>query len=454
MASKLYFGTDGIRGQVGKAPISADFMLRLGRAAGRALVASNEGDGSVLIGKDTRLSGYMFESALEAGLIAAGANVRLLGPMPTPAVAYLTRSSGASAGIVISASHNPHEDNGVKFFSARGEKLADEQELAIEAELDAPFVTVAPERLGNARRMHEAGEAYLGFCRSTVPSGFSLRGMRIVLDCAHGATYQLAPRLFAEFGAQVAAMACEPDGLNINRDCGTTHPQALCDAVRTQGADLGIAFDGDGDRVVMCDAQGALLDGDDLIYILACDWQASGRLRGPVVGTLMTNFGLELALRERGIGFVRANVGDRYVHQQLLAHGGTLGGEASGHVLCLDRAGTGDGMVSALQVLEVVRRRKCDLRSLCAGLVRVPQHTINVRVAPGSKPADHPAVLAARQAAEQELGGRGRVVLRASGTEPVVRVTVEAQEAQVVARLAERLANAVREAVQSPSATS
>ena len=452
MASKRYFGTDGIRGQVGKAPISADFMLRLGRAAGRVLTGAGDGDGSVLIGKDTRLSGYMFESALEAGLIAAGANVRLLGPMPTPAVAYLTRATGASAGIVISASHNPHDDNGVKFFSARGEKLADALELAIETELDAPFATVAPAQLGNARRMHEAGEAYLAFCRGTVPSGFSLRGMHVALDCAHGATYQLAPRLFAELGAQVTALACEPDGLNINRDCGSTHPEALCAAVRAQGADLGIAFDGDGDRVVMADAQGALLDGDDLLYVLACDWHSSGRLRGPVVGTLMTNFGLELALRERGIDFLRANVGDRYVHQQLVAHAGILGGEASGHLLCLDRAGTGDAMVSALQVLEVARRRQMGLRALCSGLVRVPQQTINVRVAPGSKPVEHPLVVAARQAAEAELAGRGRVVLRASGTEPVVRVTVEAQEAQLVAQLAERLAQAVREAVQSQGA--
>jgi phosphoglucosamine mutase len=452
MATKRYFGTDGIRGQVGIAPISADFMLRLGRAAGRVLVGAGEGDGSVLIGKDTRLSGYMFESALEAGLIAAGANVRLLGPMPTPAVAYLTRSTGASAGIVISASHNPHDDNGVKFFSARGEKLADALELAIEAEIDAPFTTVAPAQLGNARRMHEAGEAYLAFCRGTVPQGFSLRGVHVVLDCAHGATYQLAPRLFAELGAQVTALACEPDGLNINRDCGSTHPESLCAAVRAQGADVGIAFDGDGDRLVMVDAQGALLDGDDLVYLLACDWHATGRLRGPVVGTLMTNFGLELALRERGVGFVRANVGDRYVHQQLIAHGGILGGEASGHLLCLDRAGTGDGMVSALQVLDVVQRGSCSLRELCAGFARVPQQTINVRIAPGSKPVEHPRVLAARQAVEEELAGRGRVVLRASGTEPVVRVTVESQDAQTVARLAERLANAVREAVQSRSA--
>ena len=305
MAPRRYFGTDGIRGRVGEWPIAADFMLRLGRAAGRALAAAG-GDGSVLIGKDTRLSGYMFEAALESGLIAAGANVRLLGPMPTPAVAYLTREAGASGGIVISASHNPHEDNGIKFFSAAGEKLDDALEAAIEAEIEAEFRTVAPERLGKATRMTDAPQRYLGFCRSTVPAGFSLDGLKLVLDCAHGANYELGPRLLRALGAVVHALGCEPDGLNINRGVGSTHPETLAQAVRETGAAIGIAFDGDGDRVVMADARGRVVDGDDLLYVLARDWQASGRLRGPVVGTLMTNFGIESALAALGVPFHRA----------------------------------------------------------------------------------------------------------------------------------------------------
>ena len=311
----------------------------------------------MLIGKDTRLSGYMFEAALESGLIAAGANVRLLGPMPTPAVAYLTREAGASGGIVISASHNPHEDNGIKFFSAAGEKLDDALEAAIEAEIEAEFRTVAPERLGKATRMTDAPQRYLGFCRSTVPAGFSLDGLKLVLDCAHGANYELGPRLLRALGAVVHALGCEPDGLNINRGVGSTHPETLAQAVRETGAAIGIAFDGDGDRVVMADARGRVVDGDDLLYVLARDWQASGRLRGPVVGTLMTNFGIESALAALGVPFHRARVGDRYVHQMLIERGGVLGGEASGHILCLDRATTGDALVNALQVLEVMQRQ-------------------------------------------------------------------------------------------------
>ncbi len=445
MATSKYFGTDGIRGRVGEWPIAADFMLRLGRAAGRALAAAG-GDGSVLIGKDTRLSGYMFEAALESGLIAAGANVRLLGPMPTPAVAYLTREAGASGGIVISASHNPHEDNGIKFFSAAGEKLDDALEAAIEAEIEAEFRTVAPERLGKATRMTDAPQRYLGFCRSTVPAGFSLDGLKLVLDCAHGANYELGPRLLRALGAVVHALGCEPDGLNINRGVGSTHPETLAQAVRETGAAIGIAFDGDGDRVVMADARGRVVDGDDLLYVLARDWQASGRLRGPVVGTLMTNFGIESALAALGVPFHRARVGDRYVHQMLIERGGVLGGEASGHILCLDRATTGDALVNALQVLEVMQRQGATLAELCEGLRRYPQRTINVRVAPAARPAEHAAVVAVRAQIEQELAGRGRVVLRPSGTEPVVRVTVEAEDAAQVERLVRRLAAVVESA--------
>ncbi|HVF34895.1 MAG TPA: phosphoglucosamine mutase [Candidatus Saccharimonadia bacterium] len=440
-----YFGTDGIRGTVGEWPITADFMLRLGRAAGKVLTLI-EGDGSILIGKDTRLSGYMFESALEAGLIASGTDVRLLGPMPTPAVAYLTRAVGASAGIVISASHNPHHDNGIKFFSARGEKLADAIESAIEAELEAPFETVSAELLGKAVRMEDADERYLAFCRSTVPAGFSLAGTKLVVDCGHGATYHLAPELFRQLGAYVVALGVEPDGLNINRDVGSTAPRALREAVVRERADLGIAFDGDGDRVVFVDHDGVLADGDDLIYVLAMDWMRTGRLRGPVVGTLMTNFGLERALGDRGVGFVRARVGDRYVHAALTEHGGVLGGEASGHILCLDRLSTGDGIVSALQVLDALARGGERLAQVRAGLARYPQKTVNVRAAGGAALVAHADVVRARESVETELAGRGRVVLRPSGTEPVVRVTVEALDEPTVDRLVRRLADAVSSA--------
>lgn len=447
MSERKYFGTDGIRGAVGTWPVSADFVLRLGRAAGEVLAAAG-GDGSILIGKDTRRSGYMFESALEAGLIAAGADVRLLGPMPTPAVAMLTRDCGASAGIVISASHNPHYDNGIKFFSAVGEKLSDALELAIEAAIDAPFATVAAERLGKAVRMGDAADRYLAFCRATVPDGFSLKGLRIVMDCANGANYHLGPRLLSDLGAVVLPIAHEPDGLNINLDCGTTYPDGLRRAVVEHRADLGIAFDGDGDRVVLVDRGGALIDGDDILFVLASDWQASGRLRGPVVGTLMTNFGLEQVFARSGIGFQRAAVGDRFVHQMLIAQAGTLGGEASGHVLCLDRASTGDALVCALQVLEVLVRRGRQLDELASGWSRLPQKTINLRIAAGSKPLLMPSVVQARAQAEQSLAGRGRLVLRPSGTEPVVRVTVEADDPELVDTVLGRLAAAVTSAIE------
>ena len=443
MIEKRYFGTDGIRGRVGESPITAEFMLGLGRAAGKVLTGA--GRATVLIGKDTRLSGYMLESALEAGLAAAGADVRLLGPMPTPAVAYLARTLGASAGIVISASHNPYWDNGIKFFNGNGEKLADEVELAIEHELDASDGTVTPERIGKAARVDDAAARYAASCRASVP-GLDLRGLHLVLDCAHGATYQIAPKLFAELGAQVSAIGVEPDGMNINRDCGATHPAALQAAVRERGADLGIAFDGDGDRVQMVDHEGNLADGDDLLYILVRDRHARGELRGPVVGTLMTNYGVERALADLGVEFLRANVGDRHVLQLLREHDGMLGGEASGHLLCLDRAPTGDGIVSALLVLDVLRRRQTTLVQARANLRRVPQLTRNLAFANGAALIAQAPVRAALAQAERTLHGRGRVVLRSSGTEPLVRVTVEGDDANEVELLADTLAAAVKSA--------
>ncbi|HEV7490111.1 MAG TPA: phosphoglucosamine mutase, partial [Rhodanobacteraceae bacterium] len=383
MSERKYFGTDGIRGRVGEWPITAEFMLKLGRAVGSVL-AGPKHKATVVIGKDTRVSGYMFESALEAGLVAAGADVRLLGPMPTPAVAYLTRSLRASAGIVISASHNPHQDNGVKFFSASGEKLDDDVEQAIARELEAAFTTVDSEAIGKVIRVEDAAARYTEFCKSTVPSSFSLRGVSMVLDCAHGATYQIAPKVFAELGANVEAIGIRPDGLNINRDVGSTRPQALMRAVIETGADLGIAFDGDGDRVQMVDGRGVLVDGDQLLYVLAQDWHASGRLRGPLVGTLMSNYGLERAMRELDVAFLRANVGDRYVLQQLKENRGVLGGETSGHILTLDRATSGDAIVSALQVLDALARNGQRLDEAVAGMRKIPQTTVNIRVAGGA----------------------------------------------------------------------
>jgi phosphoglucosamine mutase len=441
MTEKKYFGTDGIRGRAGEPPITADFMLRLGRAAGRVL-----GDGkraSVLIGKDTRISGYMLESALEAGLVSAGADVRLAGPMPTPAIALLTRELGASAGIVISASHNPYWDNGVKFFSGKGEKLADEVEIAIEAALDGVSTGVSAERIGKAARVDDAAQRYAAACRAAVP-GLDLSGLRLVLDCAHGATYHIAPRLFADLGAEVHAIGVQPDGLNINRECGATHPQALQDAVRERRADLGIAFDGDGDRVQMVDHDGALADGDDLIYVLARDRHARGALRGPVVGTLMTNFGIERALNDMGIEFLRARVGDRYVLQMLRQYGGELGGEASGHLLSLAHAPTGDGIVSALLVIEALQRGRITLAQARTTLRRVPQITLNLQLMHGASLISLAPVQSALKEVETVLQGRGRVVLRASGTEPLVRVTVEGDDAAEVRALAESLAAVVK----------
>ncbi|MCK9489920.1 MAG: phosphoglucosamine mutase [Xanthomonadales bacterium] len=444
--TRKYFGTDGIRGRVGQWPITAEFMLKLGWAAGRVL--ANGGRAPVIvIGKDTRISGYMFESALQAGLLAAGADVRLLGPMPTPAVAYLTQSLRASAGIVISASHNPYWDNGIKFFSAAGEKLDDAVELAIEAALEQPLTTVESRQLGKAVRVDDAVSRYSEFVKQTVAEDFHLRGRRIVLDCAHGATYHAAPNVFRELGAQVELIGHAPDGLNINLDCGSTAPAALQRRVLESGAELGIAFDGDGDRLQMVDARGHMVDGDDILYILAMAWHRQKLLAGPVVGTLMTNYGLEQTFQNRGIGFLRARVGDRFVMQQLRQHGGHLGGETSGHILCLDRASTGDGLVAALAVLEALHSQNIDLATAVAGWHRYPQTTVNVPVSgKATTVLQSAAVQAAHGSVSQALSGRGRVVLRASGTEPVIRVTVEAEDADEVRELVARLAAAVESA--------
>jgi phosphoglucosamine mutase len=450
--TRKYFGTDGIRGRVGQSPISADFMLRLGNAYGHALAArvrrAGAGKPMVIIGKDTRISNYMFEAALEAGLVAAGVDVQLMGPMPTPAVSHLTRALRASGGIVISASHNPHYDNGIKFFSAEGEKLDDATELAIEAALEQPFRTVASEHLGKAVRTRDAVGRYVESCKNSVPREFDLTGMKIVVDCANGATYQVAPIVLRELGARVEVIGNTPNGLNINDGVGSTHPEQLAKRVVLSGADLGIAFDGDGDRVLLVDGQGKVVDGDGLLYVLASDWKRSGRLHGAVVGTLMTNYGLEKALGEQGIAFVRAQVGDRYVHQALVDGGGVLGGEASGHILCLDRANTGDGIVSALQVLEVLRRTGQRLDQALKGLVMLPQQTVNVRLqgVAASDVVQAPAVRAALAQAQQCVAGRGRAFLRPSGTEPVVRVTVEADDDALMQATLDALAGAVRAA--------
>jgi phosphoglucosamine mutase len=444
---RRYFGTDGIRGRVGEWPINPEFMLKLGWAAGRVL---GKAPGSkVLIGKDTRISGYLFESALEAGLVAAGMNTRLLGPMPTPGIAYLTRTLHACAGVVISASHNPHEDNGIKFFSGDGFKLPDEVEAAIEAEIDRPLVTVASAELGKAKRIDDAPGRYIEFCKSTIPPLMQLTDLKIVVDCAHGATYHVTPRVMDELGARVVAIGVSPDGLNINQGVGSTHLRAVQEAVREHGADLGIALDGDGDRVLMVDDTGAEVDGDELLYVIARARHRGGMLRGSVVGTLMTNLGLEQALQAQGIGLVRTKVGDRYILERLRQEGWTLGGEPSGHIICLDRTTTGDGTVSALQVLAEMMRTGRSLRELRDGLVKFPQRLINVRLAGGSADAAMrtPLVQDAVRGVEAELGSGGRVLLRPSGTEPLLRVMVEGEEAGQVERLAGQIADAVRAAV-------
>jgi phosphoglucosamine mutase len=443
--SRKYFGTDGIRGLVGQAPMTPEFALKLGWAAGKVL--GKHAGARVLIGKDTRRSGYMFESALEAGFAAAGVETDLLGPLPTPGVAYLTRALRAQAGVVISASHNPHHDNGVKFFGADGTKLSDEVEAQIEALLEQPMICVPPEDLGRARRIDDAQGRYIEFCKSSVPTAQTLGGLTIAVDCANGAAYRTAPAVFEELGADVHVVGNRPDGLNINRRCGSTHLDLLKGAVRESKADVGVALDGDADRCLMVDAQGREIDGDGILFIIARQRLQAGLLKGPVVGTLMSNLGLEKALAGLKIDFRRAQVGDRHVLELLKATGGIIGGETSGHTICLDRCATGDGTITALQVLSTMASEGRTLAELSGGISKFPQVLINVKVTAGAKRLiDDAAVKAELSAVELELGSKGRVLLRASGTEPLVRVMVEADDDQLTRRMAERLADKVRQA--------
>ncbi|MBE0511166.1 MAG: phosphoglucosamine mutase [Gammaproteobacteria bacterium] len=443
--TRQFFGTDGIRGKVGEYPITPEFILKLGWAAGRVL--SGGKGGKVVIGKDTRISGYMFESALEAGLSAAGVDILLLGPMPTPAIAYLTRTLHADAGIVISASHNPYQDNGIKFFSAQGTKLPDEVELAIEASLQQPMDMAEPHALGKAHRVKDAAGRYIEFCKSSFPNQLDLNGLHIVLDCANGATYHVAPDVFRELGARVTTLAVEPDGLNINVDCGSTHPKRLQETVLELKADVGIALDGDGDRVLMVDHRGELVDGDELLYIIASARHQREPLLG-VVGTQMSNLGMEVALRAAGIAFSRAKVGDRYVMESLCQEGWILGGESSGHLICLDCTSTGDGIISALQVLRAIAEQEKSLSELKSGMRKYPQTLINVRLNQRLDLSAEPSIGEAVKQAEQALGERGRVLLRPSGTEPLIRVMVEGEDAVQVQALAEQIAAAVQQRCQ------
>lgn len=448
MTQRKYFGTDGIRGKVGTPPITPEFILKLGWALGRVLTRTYpQKRNKVLIGKDTRISGYMFESALEAGLSAAGVNIRLLGPMPTPAIAYLTRTFHAQAGIVISASHNPYDDNGIKFFSGKGSKLPDELELAIEAEMELPMQTVGSDQLGKAQRIDDAAGRYIEFCKSTIPYDVNLKGLKIVVDCAHGATYHIAPAVLSELDADVISIGTGPNGLNINLQCGSTYPQTLQQAVLEHHADLGIALDGDGDRIIMVDARGAVVDGDELLFMIAKSRKESGNLQGAVVGTLMSNLGLEQALNQLSIEFMRAKVGDRYVLEMLRQHNGNLGGESSGHIICLDRTTTGDGIVTALQVLAVCIQTGLPLHELKAGMIKYPQRMINVPLSRKVDVGNLPTVQAAVVAAEQQLAQQGRVLLRASGTEPLLRVMVEGTDARMIEEIAQQLAEVVKAAV-------
>ncbi|WP_420427001.1 phosphoglucosamine mutase [Algiphilus sp.] len=444
---RRYFGTDGVRARVGEGAMTPDFVMRLGWAAGRVL--GNGSRAPVLIGKDTRRSGYLFESALEAGFAAAGMDVALLGPLPTPGVAYLTRALGAAAGVVISASHNPHEDNGVKFFSAAGDKLNDEIESAIEAMVDQPLECVEPARVGAAQRVSDAQARYTDFCADSY-SGPSLHGMQVVLDCANGAAYQVAPQVLARLGMRLSTIGVAPDGFNINLRCGSTHLEALQERVISTGAELGIALDGDGDRCLMVDGNGQLVDGDQMLFLLARHRHATGTLRGPVVGTLMSNLALEQALVDLGIAFHRAKVGDRYVLERLQSEGGELGGENSGHLLCLDKNTTGDGLISALQLLEVVRSSGKSLAQLAAEIPLYPQVMVNIRAGTDAAALCQDArVRQAVSEAEAQLGSSGRVLLRPSGTEPLIRVMVEAQEAAVARTQADHIAAAVRQQAQA-----
>jgi phosphoglucosamine mutase len=443
MAAK-YFGTDGVRGRVGVAPITPDFVMRLGYAAGKVLTKARDGAvrPTVLIGKDTRISGYMLEAALEAGLAAAGVDVMLAGPVPTPAVAYLTRALRLSAGVVISASHNPFHDNGIKFFSATGNKLPDAVEADIEAALEQPMECVPSEKLGKARRLDDAQGRYIEFCKSTFPNALDLRGMTLVVDCAHGAAYNIAPHVFHELGAEVIAIGNKPNGLNINEECGATAPEALSKAVRANRAELGIALDGDADRLLMVDGAGRIYNGDELLYLIVKDRLAAGPVDG-AVGTLMTNMALQVAFKKMGIPFERAKVGDRYVLEVLQEKGWLLGGEGSGHLLCLDKHTTGDGIVSALQVLSALKRSGQSLAQMTADISLFPQSLVNVRIPAGYDWKSNAALQAEKAAVEQSLGERGRVLLRPSGTEPLIRVMVEAEDAELASSMAQRIADKV-----------
>ena len=441
--SRRYFGTDGIRGTVGMTPITPDFMLRLGHAVGSVL-RRTVARPTVIIGKDTRISGYMIESALEAGFASAGVDVLLSGPLPTPGVAYLTRALRLDLGVVISASHNPYADNGIKFFSARGEKLPDDWEAAVEAALDDPPRWVDAAGLGRARRLDDACGRYIEFCKSTVGSELSLKGLKLVVDAAHGAAYHVAPDVFHELGADVVAMGCSPDGININFEVGATAPAALVQRVRSEGADYGIALDGDADRLLMVDAKGRLYNGDELLYVIVADRLALGQVVPGVVGTLMTNMAVELALRRRDIPLVRAKVGDRYVLEELAERGWQLGGEGSGHLLVLDRHTTGDGIVSALQVMQALRRHSGNLAEQLSDVVLFPQTLLNVRLADGVDWRQNTRLAAMQDEVTRELGDQGRVLIRASGTEPVLRVMVECADAEQSARFAQRIAATLR----------
>jgi phosphoglucosamine mutase len=442
--AKKYFGTDGIRGKVGEHPITADFLLKLGWAAGK--VFANENHDIVLVGKDTRISGYMFESALEAGLTAAGVDTHLLGPMPTPGIAYLTRTLRAQAGIVISASHNPYYDNGVKFFSVHGTKLPDEIEEEIERYIDTPMTTVESSGLGKAKRIGDAAGRYIEFCKASVPTRLDFGGLRIVVDCAHGATYHIAPHVFSEIGAEVVSIGAEPNGLNINDECGATRPQKLAETVLAYRADLGIALDGDGDRLIMVDHKGEIVDGDELIYIIAKSKLEAKELAGPVIGTLMTNLGMELALKRLGINLLRAKVGDRYVMELLIENKGILGGENSGHIICLDKTTTGDGIIAALQVMAEMQHSGKNLHELKSGMTKYPQVLLNIKTK--TKPdLGSEAIQKAVKDVENKLGSTGRVLLRASGTEPLIRVMVEGENEDKVTAYANQLADQVSKAM-------
>ncbi len=444
---RRYFGTDGIRGRVGDGVVTPDFVLKLGWAVGRVL--ANGKNSRVIIGKDTRISGYMFESALQAGLSAAGVDIYLLGPMPTPAVAYLTRTFHAQAGIVISASHNPYHDNGIKFFSAQGTKLPDDIELEIEAMLEQPLQTVESIRLGKAHRIGDAAGRYIEFCKSTIPSGVDLSKLKIVVDCANGATYHVAPDVFRELGAEVVVMGAEPDGLNINQNCGSTEPRLLQQAVLKNKADLGIALDGDGDRIIMVDHRGEIVDGDELLFIIARARQRSGDKQTHIVGTQMSNLGLEHALAEYDMSLHRAKVGDRYVMEMLQQLGGQIGGEASGHIICLDKTSTGDGIVAALQVLTEIQQTGNSLHALRSVVTKYPQQLINVRVEKMVDIDANPDIAEAVAVVEKQLGSDGRVLLRPSGTEPVIRVMVEGRDAPLTKQLAQQLADVIEKVLKA-----